>query len=202
MEKKKEILKNKLEREYIIPLRKKYSHVPKHKRTPRAVKTVKNFLIRHFKIYDKDPKKIKLDKYLNEFLWFRGIKNPPAKVKVKAIKEEGIVKVELVELPEKLRFKKIREGRIIEKAEKSKKKKPIEKPIEEEKSGQIKEEEKVERERKTEQTEEERKVEEEKTKAGEEAMRKLEKKQAKQIKHQTEAKKRQPKRKQRKALNK
>jgi len=78
------------------------------------------------KIYDRNLKKIKFDKYLNEFIWFRGIKNPPAKIKIKVIKEGEIIKAELSELPNKLKFKKLREEKIEKKAEESKKKKPKE----------------------------------------------------------------------------
>ena len=106
---KKEITKSKIEREYIIPLREKCRPVPRYKKTPKAVKTIKEFLVRHMKIYDRDLKKIKIDRYLNEFLWFRGIKKPPMKVKVKVIKQGGIVKVELAEMLDKLKFKKLRE---------------------------------------------------------------------------------------------
>ena len=45
---------------------------------------------------------------MNEFVWFRGIRRPPAKVKVKAIKEGDKVRVEFFELTKDLKFKKIR----------------------------------------------------------------------------------------------
>jgi len=107
----------KIEREYIIPLRRRFQHVPRYKKTPKAVKTIKEFLVKHMKVYDRDLKKIKIDKYLNEALWFRGIKNPPHKIKVKAIKEGDIVKVELVDFSDKLKFKKLRHEKIEKKAE-------------------------------------------------------------------------------------
>src|SRR3989344_7697407 len=72
------------------------------------------------KIRDRDLRKIKLDKYVNEELWFRGIKNPPAKIKVKAVKEKDIVRVELFEMPETLKYKKAREEKSKEKSEKKK----------------------------------------------------------------------------------
>jgi large subunit ribosomal protein L31e len=105
---KKEETKEKIEREYVIPLREKCRPVPRYKKTNKAVKSVKEFLARHMKIRDRDLDKIKLDIHLNEFLWARGIKNPPHKVKVKAIKEDDIVRVDLAEYPEKLKFKKLR----------------------------------------------------------------------------------------------
>ena len=120
---------NLLEREYTISLKEKVRSVPRYKKTNKAVRTVKEFLVRHMKIYDGDLNKIKIDKYLNEYLWFRGIRNPPRKVKVKARKEGEFVKVELVDLPEKLKFKKAREEKREQKgAETAKKKKEEKKP--------------------------------------------------------------------------
>lgn len=107
----------KIEREYIIPLRKQVKKVPRYKKANKAIRTIKEFLARHMKIYDRDLKKIKLDKYLNEFVWFRGIRKPPMKIKVKAIKEGEIVKVELAEMPGKLKFKKAREEKRDKKAQ-------------------------------------------------------------------------------------
>lgn len=115
---------NLVEIEYIIPLREKLRSVPRYKKTNKAVKTVKEFLARHMKVYGRDLNKIKIDKYLNEYLWFRGIRKPPYKVKVKARKEGEIVRVELVELPEKLKFKKAREEKREANAKKLEKKKP------------------------------------------------------------------------------
>lgn len=108
MAKKEEIKKDKIEREYVIPLREKCRPVARYKKTNKAVKSVKEFLARHMKIRDRDLNKIKLDIHLNEFLWARGIKNPPHKVKVKAVKEGGKVNVELVDYPTNLKFKKAR----------------------------------------------------------------------------------------------
>jgi len=183
-----------IEKEYTIPLRKKCRVVPRHKKTPKAVKTIKEFLVRHMKIYDRDLNKIKIDRYLNEFLWFKGIKNPPPKVKIKAIKKGEIVNVELAEFPHKLKFKKLREEKREAKGAEVAKKKKAEKEVEEVKQ---------------EKTEEEKKEEEEKSKevqekkaAVVEAGKKMEKDAAKQMRHQTGGKTKQPKRQIRKALEK
>ncbi len=120
----KEKKQNILEREYTIPLREKVRSVPRYKKTNKAVKTIKEFLVRHMKVYDRDLNKIKIDKYLNEYLWFRGIRKPPYKVTVKAKKEGDFVKVELADLPDKLKFKKAREEKREAQAKKSEKKKP------------------------------------------------------------------------------
>ena len=116
----------KIEREYIIPLREKCRVVPRYKKTNKAVKTIKEFLVRHMKIRDRDLNKIKIDKYLNEFVWFKGIKTPPFKIKVKAVKEGDIVRVELAGMLDKLKFKKTREEKQEKEAtEKAVKKKPV-----------------------------------------------------------------------------
>jgi len=178
----------KIEKEYVIPLRKKWAKVPRYKRTNKAIKAIKEFLVRHMKIRDRDLNKIKLDKYLNEFVWDRGIRKPPVKVKVKVIKEGELVRVELAELPEALKFKKAR----LEKREKkaievvSKKKAKAEEPE--------KVEEKVE-------DEEKKKEAAEKKSAVVEAGEEMAKKAAKGTKHQTKVSK-QPKRQVRQALAK
>lgn len=108
-EKTKKTKTEKLEREYTIPLREKCRPVPSYKKTPKAVKSVKEFIAKHMQIRSRDLKKIRLDMYLNEMLWQRGIKKPLHKVRVKAIKEGDIVRVYAIDLPDKLNFKKIRE---------------------------------------------------------------------------------------------
>ncbi len=118
-----------LEREYIVPLRKKFSKTARYKRARKAVKALKKFIARHMKVPDRDLKKIKIDKYLNEELWFKGIRKPPIKIKVKCRKfEDDRVVVELSELSEKARWKKVKE----EKLEKVSEKKKDEKKVEEE----------------------------------------------------------------------
>lgn len=107
-DKKTDVKSDRIEREYVIPLRPEWRKVSRYKRTNKAVKAIKEFLARHMKIRDKDLNKIKVDKFLNEILWSRGIKNPPSKIKVKAVKEDGIVRAEAVEMPERLKFKKAR----------------------------------------------------------------------------------------------
>lgn len=117
----------KLEREYVIPLRKEWMKVPRYRKTNKAVKAVKEFLVRHMKIRDKDLNKVKVDKFLNELLWMRGVKNPPSKVKVKAIKEGDVVKAELVEMPANIKFRKLREEKLESSAKEVAKKRKAEK---------------------------------------------------------------------------
>ena len=180
-----------IEREYIIPLREKCRVVPRYKKTPKAVKTIKEFIAKHMKIYDRDLNKIKIDEYLNEYLWFRGIRRPPHKIKVKAIKEGEIVKVELVDYPNKLKFKKLRE----EKFDK----------LGEEAAGKKKKEEKVETEEKKEEEKNEEKKEEDETEkkaAVVEAGGEIEKVAAKKAKHDAGGKMKYPKHQFRMALKK
>ena len=173
------------EKEFIIPLRRKFRKTVVYNRAPKAIKEIKKFLVKHMKIYDRDLKKIKIDKYLNEFIWTRGIKNPPAKIKIKAISDGDFIRAELAELTEKLRFRKEK----LEKREKqnvaaiSKEKEP-EVPIEV-----------------PEKTEEEETEEKEKKAAVVEAGQKIEKAAAKKMKFETKISK-QPKRQRRMALEK
>src|SRR3989344_7194038 len=105
-----------LEREYSVPLRKEWLKVPRYKRSNKAIKALKEFMVRHMKIYDRDLKKIKIDVNLNNEIRFRGVKKPYSKIKVKAKKfDNDTVKVELVNLPKHIEFKNKRDKRIKEK---------------------------------------------------------------------------------------
>ena len=53
--------KPELEREYVIPLREKCRSVPRYKKTNKAVKTIKEFLVRHMKNRERDLRKNRLD---------------------------------------------------------------------------------------------------------------------------------------------
>ncbi len=196
MAEKTETKTDKLEREYIIPLRRKWKRTSRYKRTNRAVKAVKEFLVQHMKIRDKDLKKIKIDKYLNEMLWFRGIRKPPIKVRIKAIKEGDIVRAELAELPEKLKFKKVREEKREKTAAEAGEKKKTFIQRAKERDPQKKEE------PAPEETEEKKEEEKEKKAAVVEAGKEMEKAAAKKAKHEVGGKTKQPKHQQRKALAK
>jgi large subunit ribosomal protein L31e len=107
-EKKSEKKVEKTENTYNIPLRKRVRIVPRYKKTNKAVKTVKEFVAKHMRVTNRDLNLIKIDRYLNDFLWQRGIKNPPHHVSVKAIKEGDFVRVELLKMPLNLENKKKR----------------------------------------------------------------------------------------------
>ena len=189
---------NNLEREYTIPLRNQWKRVPRYKKANKAIKAIKEFLAKHMKIENRDLNKIKIDKYLNEEIWFRGIRKPPSKIKVKAIREGDIVKVELVEMKNKLKFKKLREEKLEQKAEeliKEKEKGIVEKAKE-------KAEEPLEKKEDEKESEEKKADAKEKKSAVVESTEKMEKDIAKKAKHDVGGKTKQPKRQQRKALAK
>jgi large subunit ribosomal protein L31e len=101
-----------LEREYVVPLRTGWLKVPMYKRAKKAVKTLKEFMVKHMKVYDRDLRKIKVDIYLNNEIRFKGMKKPLHKVNVKAIKyDDGTVVVKLVTLPKHLEFEVARKAR-------------------------------------------------------------------------------------------
>jgi len=199
----------KIEREYVIPLRTYFKRVPRYKRANRTIKGIKEFLARHMKVRDRDLKKIKLDSYINEQVWARGIKKPPVKIKVKAVKEGDIVRAELVELPTKLKFKKLRELKVQKEALEAKEKKKtmmerakegMQKPKENPEGKKSEEAEKKEEEKDN--LKVTRVEEKEKKSAVVEAGKKMEKAAAKQTKHMAGGKTKQLKHKQRKALAK
>lgn len=80
-----------IKRTYTIPLREKFANTPRHKRTNKAVRVLKEFLVKHMKSDD-----VKIGPKLNEIVWENGMKNPPGKVKVTVTKDsEGVVRAEL-----------------------------------------------------------------------------------------------------------
>lgn len=119
--------KSLLEREYIIPLRRAWINVPQYERTRKAIKAIKRFIAKHMKVTDRDVNKVKLDIYFNNELWFRGRRKPPAKIKVKAIKEGDIVKVNFVDTPQYVKFLQSKTEKKHKPAEKKPKAKPEEK---------------------------------------------------------------------------
>ena len=128
-----------LERTYNVPLRKEFLKVPKYKRAKKAVKALKQFLVKHMK-----SDNVRIGKYLNDEIWKHGIKNTPHHVKVNAVKDkDDLVTAELVGAPvekkeeegKKEETKKVEEKPKIEekKEEKPKETKVEEKPATEKK---------------------------------------------------------------------
>lgn len=134
-----------LEREYTIPLRKALLRVPQYRRSGRAVKAIKQFIAKHMKVADRDVDNVRLDVYFNNEVWFRGRASPPTKVKVKAIKEGDLVRVNFVEVPEHVKFLKAKHARLHKASEKKESVAPSvskEGKTEESKSEEVKKEEK------------------------------------------------------------
>ncbi|MDH7508033.1 MAG: 50S ribosomal protein L31e [Methanomassiliicoccales archaeon] len=77
-----------------IPL-KDTKKVPRTQRAERAIKEVREYIVRHLKADEED---IWIDNRLNEAIWSRGISKPPFRIRVKAVKfEDGLVEVSLPE---------------------------------------------------------------------------------------------------------
>jgi large subunit ribosomal protein L31e len=127
-----------VERVYTVPLRKEYLKQTRIQRANRAVNALQKFLIRHTK-----AEKVRVSPMVNDFIWQRGAKKPPSKVKIKVRIEAGVATARLPE--EKEVIKEEKKGRmegLKEKAgmptkegakpkeEKAKEPKPEEKPKE------------------------------------------------------------------------
>ncbi len=80
---------------FTIPFYPQLNKTAPYKRTPKAVRLLKLFIIKHTK-----ADFVVITNELNEFLWERGIRKPPRKVKVRAIvetiDEEKIATIELI----------------------------------------------------------------------------------------------------------
>ncbi len=123
-------------REYVIPLYPFLKSIPRSKRTPRAIRYIKEFVSKHVKV---DVENVKISESLNNYMWQRGIqKIPTRKLKVEVqwgfFSDEDEEETAWVYLP----------GEIIEKVVEK-----VEAPVE------VKEEEKVEEEVEEEEEEEE-----------------------------------------------
>lgn len=85
-----------IENIYTIPFYPQLNKTAPYKRTPRAIKLLKEFIFKHTKVDF-----VIIDEGLNEFMWKRGIQKPPRKVKVRAIvetiDEDKIATVELIQ---------------------------------------------------------------------------------------------------------
>jgi len=86
------------EKVYTVPIKKIKKIVPRWKRAPRAVKFVKEFVVRHTKAQE-----VIIGQDVNEKIWERGIEKPPSKLRIKVILEEregeeGKIKVAEVHL--------------------------------------------------------------------------------------------------------
>ncbi|MBI2106216.1 60S ribosomal protein L31 [Candidatus Woesearchaeota archaeon] len=83
------------EKIYTIPLRREWQKVPIYKRSAKAVRAAKQFLKQHLK------EEVKLGPYLNEFIWGKGNRHPPPRVKVRVEEEDKKLIAELINAPRK-----------------------------------------------------------------------------------------------------
>ncbi len=82
------------ERIITVPLRDAMV-APRTERAARAIKAIREHVMRHMKAKTED---VWIDPKINEKVWSRGIRNPPKKIRVKAIKfEDELVEVSLSE---------------------------------------------------------------------------------------------------------
>jgi large subunit ribosomal protein L31e len=91
------------EKTYTIPLSKALI-MPPRKRSPRAMRMLRAYIIKHMKIpsraeeEDEEPPTLTITNEVNEKVWGKGIEKPPRKIRVRATKDkEGNVKVHLAE---------------------------------------------------------------------------------------------------------
>ena len=84
-----------IERLFTIPLR-KAKHGPSSRAAPMALKSVRQYLIKHMKVENKD---IWIDDSLNQALWSRGKHKIPSSIRIRAVKfDDGVVEASLPEL--------------------------------------------------------------------------------------------------------
>ena len=78
------------ERIYIVPLANARKG-PRNKRTKKAIRYLREYIVRHFK-----PESLVITQEVNEKIWERSIQKPPRKIKVRATKNiDGLVVVYL-----------------------------------------------------------------------------------------------------------
>lgn len=83
-----------IERIMVISLR-ATKQAPRTRRAKRAVKEVRETVMRHMRVSEDN---VWIDASVNEKLWENGMRNPPSKITVKAVKfEDGLVEVSLSE---------------------------------------------------------------------------------------------------------
>ncbi|HIF16690.1 MAG TPA: 50S ribosomal protein L31e [Candidatus Poseidoniales archaeon] len=83
--------------ELVVPLRKAWN-ITRYKRSPRAIKIIRNEVIRHLKV--KEDEEIWIDQAVNEAIWKNGIENPPRKIRLEITRHDEPdipIEVKLVE---------------------------------------------------------------------------------------------------------
>ena len=81
------------ERVYVVPLRKLMRGSRGLQRAKKAIKVLKHFVSKHM-----HSENVKIMEEVNQQVWNNGIRNPPRKIKIRAVRtEDNIVKVYLAE---------------------------------------------------------------------------------------------------------
>ena len=73
------------ESELIVPLRNAWN-ITRYKRAPRAMQIIREQVIRHLKV--REDEELYIDEEVNEYIWKRGIENPPRKVMLLVIRHD------------------------------------------------------------------------------------------------------------------
>ncbi len=115
------VVSKKLERIYTVPFGKAYDYI-RTRRTRRAVKLLRAFLSRHFKV---NEEAVRISAGVNDALWRDGIQKPPRKLKVRGVLDEGKLTAWLI--GEEEEHKKASEAKKKLAEERAKKSKPAEK---------------------------------------------------------------------------
>ncbi|MDH5404042.1 MAG: 60S ribosomal protein L31 [Candidatus Heimdallarchaeota archaeon] len=81
-----------LERTYTVPFYPRLNSIPRGKRAQKAMAILKEFIARHMKAED-----ILIDPAVNAFIFSRGMKKPPRRVSVRAVKsDDDVIEVYLI----------------------------------------------------------------------------------------------------------
>ena len=93
VEEKKEETKQEERKEIILTLniRKYVLKAPRFQRAKKAIKVLRELLKRYTK-----SETVKISKSLNEFIWSKGIKKPPVKIKVKILKRDNVAYADII----------------------------------------------------------------------------------------------------------
>ncbi len=79
---------------FTVPLS-KCKNLPRTQRAKAAIKTIKSYIGTHMNVPESE---VWVDASVNEHIWAKGIKKPPLRLRVKAIKfEDGLVEVSTLE---------------------------------------------------------------------------------------------------------
>ena len=73
------------ESELIVPLRNAWN-ITRFKRATRAMQIIKDHVIQHLKVTENET--VYIDNSVNEYIWSRGIENPPRKVRLQVIRHD------------------------------------------------------------------------------------------------------------------